>query len=350
MTPALLDALDAVAGGGDLDDVLTRIVAAAAEITGARSGALGVREGAAGALRFLTVGPDDLTWTAVGDHVRDRDLLVVPVRVREEMFGLIYLAGRTPDPAFTDEDEALVRVLADAAGHVVEHSRADALAERRRRWLEATADLSEALTTFVPPERALEQVVRRARVASGARAAAVVSAPRRARPTIAAYDGPAGLVSESTVQQAAAHLWGSDHTLGDPRVLVVRLRARLAKRCALVLVLPAEVDASDELDLLAQFADQAGLALDRARALADREELAVIAERERIARELHDVVVQKLFGAGLQLQSLRETPELLNEGVDVVVDLLDAVIREIRGTVLELREDPVSPRRAASLR
>ena len=59
----------------------------------------------------------------------------------------------------------------------------------------------------------------------------------------------------------------------------------------------------EEHQLLVSFADQAALALDRVAAFADREELAVISDRERIARDLHDSVIQRLFATGLQLQA-----------------------------------------------
>ena len=103
----------------------------------------------------------------------------------------------------------------------------------------------------------------------------------------------------------------------------------------------------EERELLMSFADQAALALDRAQALEDRAELAVISDRDRIARDLHDLVIQRLFATGLQLQGIRsvsETPAV-NERIDETVDALDLTIKDIRSTIFELQD-----RQAGSLR
>ena len=86
------------------------------------------------------------------------------------------------------------------------------------------------------------------------------------------------------------------------------------------------------------FADHIGLALDRARAVEDREELAILSDRDRIARDLHDLVIQRLFATGMQLQGLRmlaDRPELV-DAIDDAVDNIDTTIKDIRGTIFEL--------------
>jgi signal transduction histidine kinase len=108
----------------------------------------------------------------------------------------------------------------------------------------------------------------------------------------------------------------------------------------------------EERSLLASFSDQAGLALDRAQAIEERSELAVTSDRERIARDLHDLVIQRLFATGLQLQavgSLASSPEL--EGrIDQAVDALDLTIKDIRGTIFELQRRDRGPSLRADLR
>ncbi len=122
---------------------------------------------------------------------------------------------------------------------------------------------------------------------------------------------------------------------------VVPLRAHLARAGALVAMFDASPSHPDveERELLVAFADQAGLALDRAQAVADREELAVISDRERIARDLHDVVIQRLFATGLQLQGLASIvgSAELAQRLDRAVDDLDVTIKAIRGTIFELQ-------------
>jgi signal transduction histidine kinase len=95
----------------------------------------------------------------------------------------------------------------------------------------------------------------------------------------------------------------------------------------------------EELDLLASLADQASLALDRAEAIADREELALVADRDRIARDLHDLVIQRLFATGLQLQGARRgaVSDEVRKRIDGAVADLDTTIRDIRSTIFELQ-------------
>jgi signal transduction histidine kinase len=104
---------------------------------------------------------------------------------------------------------------------------------------------------------------------------------------------------------------------------------------------PGEVE---ERELLASFADQAALALDRTQALEDREQMAVISDRDRIARDLHDVVIQRLFATGLHMQSIRSVApnDELRERIDQSVRELDQTIRDIRGTIFELQTRPRS--------
>ena len=130
--------------------------------------------------------------------------------------------------------------------------------------------------------------------------------------------------------------------LGDDLgAVVIPLRAHLAQAGALVALFdPVHAPPGlDERELLASFADQAGLALDRAQAVVDREELAVISDRERIARDLHDVVIQRLFATGLQLQGVASLvgDPAIGDRLERAVDDLDLTIKAIRGTIFELQ-------------
>jgi signal transduction histidine kinase len=103
-----------------------------------------------------------------------------------------------------------------------------------------------------------------------------------------------------------------------------------------------------ETDLLGSFAEQSGLAMDRVQALQDRAAMAVVSDRDRIARELHDVVIQRLFATGLHLQKSRAlaTDPELRERLDLTAHDLDQTIRSIRGTIFDLREQPRQSLRA----
>jgi signal transduction histidine kinase len=96
---------------------------------------------------------------------------------------------------------------------------------------------------------------------------------------------------------------------------------------------------NDDVALLSSFADQAALALERARAQEEREQLVVLEDRERIARDLHDVVIQRLFATGMELQSTvphTTRPEVAKR-INNAVDALDATIHDIRRSIFELR-------------
>jgi signal transduction histidine kinase len=127
----------------------------------------------------------------------------------------------------------------------------------------------------------------------------------------------------------------------DLGAIVIPLRAHLAQAGALVALFdPVHAPPGvEERELLASFADQAGLALDRAQAVVDRGELAVISDRERIARDLHDVVIQRLFATGLQLQGVASLvgDPAIGTRLERAVDELDLTIKAIRGTIFELQ-------------
>ena len=396
-TGAMLDAVAAISSDLDLRSVLTRLVETAAQLTGARYAALGVI-GPDGLLtEFVTTGIDEETHRAIGDLPRGRGILGhlirepealrlpdlaahpdsvgfpahhppmrtflgVPVRIRGTVFGNLYLTEKRGAVQFTAADERLVESLARAAGMVIENARAYTLSERRRQWLEASARLSEALQPPVELGRALRSIVETARSVSGARAAGVVSASEPAQPAdrmqtvLALSSDPIDVeLVEKTLGDLVADL---DFTASDVVeqeldglvATVIPLRAHLARPGALVTLHDADdpgVTLAEDPELLASYADHAALALDRAQAVADREEMAVVSDRERIARDLHDVVIQRLFATGLQLQGVAAVagnPEV-GERIDRAVDDLDMTIKAIRGTIFELQN-----RHAQSLR
>ncbi len=384
---ALLGAVAAISVDLDLRSVLTRIIVSATELTGARYGALGVVGADDRLVEFITTGIDDDTHHRIGDlpagrgilrllidepeTIRLEDLsahpasfgfppnhpamstfLGVPVRIRGTVFGNLYLTEKAGGAQFDDEDEVLVQALATAAGFVIDNARAYGLSERRRQWLEASAQLTEALQPPIDLDRARHQIAAATRSVSRSLAAAVIGLPRGGPPTVEALSGPALHLGPELLAAIEERLPGRPDgtgglavTLDDQVAVVIPLRAHLADSAALVAVYDSSYrsDDVDDRELLASFADQAALALDRAQALVDREQLALVSDRERIARDLHDLVIQRLFATGLQLQGIRSSvtrPEALAR-IDTTVDNLDLTIRDIRSTIFELQD--VSP-------
>ena len=382
---ALLDAVVAISSDLDMHTVLNRIVASACEITQARYGALGVLGSSGTLVDFITYGLTDAQRQAIGalprghgilglliDHPEPLRLhrlqehpqsygfpahhppmerfLGVPVRIRGTVFGNLYLTEKAGGEDFNSRDEELVEVLAKAAGFVIENARAYSQSERQRQWLEASAQISDALQPPIRVDDALRQIAISARRVAGASAVAVV---RRhdggVEHEIAAADGIRSGEVETYVRAMERHIAGAEDEgdvvvvpQGDEAtVVIVPLRAHLATQGVLLAVLeggrgPLE---ADEAELLSSFADQASLALDRAQAISDRQELMLVSDRDRIARDLHDLVIQRLFATGLQLQGARRmaTSQDVAERIDSAVKDLDVTIRDIRSTIFELQ-------------
>jgi signal transduction histidine kinase len=378
----LLDAVMALSSDLDLHSVLARIVESATALTGARYGALGVlgRDDTLG--DFVTTGLTHDEHEQVGELPHGRGILGlliteprplrlhdltqhpsaygfpahhppmtsflgVPVHIRGTVFGNLYLTEKEGGGDFTDSDEQLVVALANAAGLVIENARAYGLSERRRQWLEASAVLTDALQPPVEWDLALEQITSTARRIGSAWATAVVSPgsdgevralacePRDVERALALVDEAVRALGDGPLVDAV------DVQVGDYVASVVPLRVRLAEGGTLVALFDAEAARLrdvDERELLISFADHASLALDRALAVGDRELLAVLSDRERIARDLHDTVIQRLFAVGMQLQAvaLSGGPEL-GERLRASVEDVDNTIRDIRATIFELQ-------------
>ncbi|HZJ07989.1 MAG TPA: GAF domain-containing protein [Nocardioidaceae bacterium] len=380
---ALLNAVVAISSDLDMHNVLNRIVAAACEITRARYGALGVIGNSGGLADFITLGLSDEEYTAIGglprghgilglliedprplrlQHLSDHPksygfppnhppmdaFLGVPVRIRGSVFGNLYLTDKPGGEDFTEQDEKLVEALATAAGFVVENARAYAQSERRRQWLEASAQINEALQPPVRIDHALRQIVVSARRVLDGSAVAVVQR-REGDYEVVASDGSAAAEVVGLVRSLEQPILSAETDedvimlpLGAERtVVLVPLRAHLAANGILLVLLDAGRGAlePDVAELLASFADQASLALDRAQAINERQELMLVSDRDRIARDLHDLVIQRLFATGLQLQGARRGASVVDvaDRIDSAIADLDVTIRDIRSTIFELQ-------------
>jgi signal transduction histidine kinase len=263
------------------------------------------------------------------------------------VFGNLYLARKASGRSFTAADESIVEALATGAGYVVDNARTYAISERRRLLLEATAQVTEALQPPVRLHEALEQIAVSARRVSGAAAVAVVQR-HDDRQEVAAAAGTGVEALPTVVEHLRARIVGAED---QPEVVIVPetdrrtavlvpLRAHVADNGVLLILLDQGRGrlAAEEIELLVSFADQASLALDRAQALSDRAQLAIVSDRERIARDLHDVVIQRLFATGLHLQGAQRaaTGEVAQRLAAAVADL-DLTIRDIRSTIFQLK-------------
>ncbi|WP_088964775.1 GAF domain-containing sensor histidine kinase [Micromonospora purpureochromogenes] len=395
---ALLDAVVGIGSDLDLRSTLLRIVQSACELVGARYGALGVIGPDRLLHDFIIHGISDELHAKIGDlphgrgvlgllideprpvrmpditqhpksygfpphHPPMHSFLGVPVRIRDQVFGNLYLAEKQGAAEFTEDDEEIVVALAAAAGVAIENARLYALAHRRERWLAATAEITSVLLGEVRRTDALALVARRAREVAEAELALVLlydeDAGQFTVEVVDSADGAdrqlVGAVLPAAETSFAGPVTEHRHGLVDnlaqaapwpaPVVAGPAVVSPLATADTLhgVLVIAHRPDAArtvdDDVRLLSSFAGQAALAMERARGQEERELLVVLEDRERIARDLHDVVIQRLFATGLQLQSaapMNARPEVAKR-INTAVDDLDATIRDIRRTIFELR-------------
>lgn len=402
---ALLDAVVGVGSDLDLRSTLHRIVVAACRLAGARYGALGVIGPDRLLVEFITDGisvevhqrigdlptgrgilgllidePKPVRLRDIAEHPRSygfppnhpvmRSFLGVPVRIRDQVFGNLYLTEKRGAEEFTEEDEETVVALAVAAGVAIDNARLYAAAGHRQRWLEATAEITHVLLGDVDRTAALRLVARRAREVAGADSAYVLlHEPERNQVCVEVCD-PDRDDLRGSVLSLAGTVFGTAVTEREPVVVEnlgeaadwpvpistgPALAVPLAASGTVLGLLAvahansgASFDTEQDVNLLSSFAGQAALALERARAQDERELLVVLEDRERIARDLHDVVIQRLFATGLHLQSagrLAGRPEV-SERINSAVDDLDTTIRDIRSAIFELRAPVNAPLRS----
>jgi signal transduction histidine kinase len=402
----LLRAVVGIGSDLDLHSTLSRIVVSACQVADARYGALGVigpdrslvefmSDGLTvtqhheigdlptgrGVLGLLTDEPRPLRLDDITAHPRSfgfppghpvmRSFLGVPVRIRDQVYGNLYLAEKRGDVRFSDEDEELVVALAVAAGIAIDNARLYAAAGRRQRWLEATAEITNTLVGQVDRIDVLRLVAGYAREVSEAALVAILlyeattgelrvevtapASPQLDRMTIPLAGTPFERVIATGGHMLvddlnAAANWSSAVPSGP--ALLAPLAMKGTVQGVLVVGLSdgsIGFDGGTDVGTITTFAAQAALALERARAQEEREFLVVLADRERIARDLHDVVIQRLFATGLGLQGLirRTSHDDVRNRLDQAIDELDSTIRDIRTAIFELHNPAAGSVRAA---
>jgi signal transduction histidine kinase len=397
---ALLEAVVAVGGDLELEVMLRRIVEAAAALVRARYGALGVVGEDGRLVEFIPVGLSEDQIAAIshwpeghgvlGLLIRDprplrladlsshpdsygfpeghppmRSFVGVPLRVRDEIYGSLYLTEKEGGGEFDEEDETLLVALAAAAGVAIDNARLYEDARRQERWLRASAEVTQQLLSGTPAGEVLTMVAAQVLEMSGADlvAVAVPTADRqRLVNTQAVGDhaaGALGLVlpvdgSLSGKVLSSGQTVTLDDFASDERVaLAAREHMPLGPALIMPLGAPGDIRGvltvgrnpgalpfpSQVVEMVTTFAAQAGIALELAEHREDVERLAVLQDRDRIARDLHDLVIQRLYATGMSLQGtlpLIDRSDVADR-IGSAVDSLDETIREIRSTIFSLQ-------------
>ena len=404
---SLLEAVLSVGRELDLSQVLRRIVEAAVLLVDAEYGALGVIGEDQKLVQFIPVGVSQEDITSIGPlpsghgilgelirhpeplrlaelsshpasygfpehHPAMRSFLGVPIRVRDEVFGNLYLTEKRDGKEFDGEDEAVLSTLAVAAGVAIEKARLYEETRYRQSWLEANAEVTKALLSGLDEQQVLELIVEHARGILGADlgvlalpagggtqvrvALAVGTDAEIHRDLVLPRDGSfagAAMIANGTVT--------SSNIAKDPRVtagpprfdglgpaVAVPMRTGETVRGVLLLARPEDQPpfTPAETAPLLGFAGQAALAMELAERRRKTEQIALLEDRDRIARDLHDLAIQRLFATGMTLQSAArfvEHPEA-SERLLRAVDDLDTTIKIIRSTIFGLRAHEGSPR------
>lgn len=399
----LLRVIVEIGAGLDLDATLHRIIGAARELTCAPYGALAVRDRDGNLISFTHEGMDADTVRRIGHlpvgkgllslslldtpalrmddltahpaaagfpehHPPMRAFLAVPITIRGTVFGNLYLTHVDPARVFSESDEVAARALAFAAAVAIDNAQ---VFERERtsvKWMEASREITTALLSRTEPHRRpLRLIAERARALTDAEQAIVLvpddaDAPLEDVETLV-VSAAVGLLASDVLGQRVpvrGSTSGAVFRSGEPLIteklsypiqaftdvgqrpaILMPLRAHDEVVGVIVVARGADQPPFDEsyLDLVSDFATHAAIALVLASAREDARQLTILAERERIAHDLHDHVIQRLFAAGMDLQGTlarARSPEVADR-LNRTLDDLQTIIEEIRTTIFELK-------------
>jgi len=304
---------------GFLDEqaTLRQITQVATELVRAKYGALAVL-GQHGIEQFIRVGMDDSVVAGMPHPPVGRGIpgLVVPLVIRGAVFGNLYLAEKEGGESFSENDERIVTIIAAAA---IENARVFERTRRREQWQQLVTRMGSVVLSGGTAQDAAELLAEGARELLKASGAAVV------------------LQDSADLQRAA-----DGDGVAESLLPTVTLRAR--DRIIGVLTLERAATeppvAEADLELAQPFLEQAAVTLVLAKAQREHERLAVFEDRDRIARDLHDLVIQRLFATGMLLEgalrSMADSPAVAR--VSTAVDQLDLTVKEIRQTIFALHE------------
>nr|WP_239655346.1 GAF domain-containing protein [Mycobacterium riyadhense] len=387
----------------DLDATLRRIVLAARDLTSAPYGALAVRDPEGTLIAFVHAGIDDesvrrighlpvgkgvlgvsLTETpalrlddltmhpaAVGfpeHHPPMRAFLGVPITIRGTVFGSLYLTHVEPGRVFSESDEYAARALAFAAAVAVDNAQ---VFERERtsvKWMEASREITTALLSSAEPQRRPVQLIAERACALTESEQAIVLVPLDSdlpadETGMLVVSAAVGVNAADVIGErvpVAGSTTGGVFRSGQPLITEslsypIQGFTDVGQRSAIVMPMCAHDEVAgvitlargayqqpfddSDVDLVRQFATHAAIALMLASGRENARQLTILAERERIAHDLHDHVIQRLFATGMDLQGTlarARSPEVVDR-LNRTLDDLQTIIEEIRSTIFQLK-------------
>ncbi|OBG93778.1 histidine kinase [Mycobacterium sp. E3251] len=402
----LLRVIVEIGAGLDLDATLHRIIAAARRLTSAPYGALAIRDPDGNLLSFVHEGMDADTVAKIGHlpvgkgllslslmdtpalrmadltahpaavgfpehHPPMRGFLAVPITIRGTVFGNLYLTHVEPQRTFSESDEMAARALAFAAAIAIDNAQVFERERTAAKWMEASREITTALLSSAEPHRRpLQLIAERARALTDAEQAIVlvpadadvpedevdtlvVSAAVGAHadevvgqrvPVDGSTSGAVFRSGEPLITETLRYPIQAFTDVGQRPAILMPLRARDEVVGVIAIARGSHESPFDDsyLDLVSDFATHAAIALVLASARDDARQLTILAERERIAHDLHDHVIQRLFAAGMDLQGTlarARSPEVADR-LNRTLDDLQTIIEEIRTTIFQLKSPP----------
>ncbi len=393
----LLRANLSIIGELTLASALRRIIEAACELAGAKYGALGVIGAGDQLEEFIHTGVDQVTAERIGPLPRGRGLLGalihdphpirldelsadprssgfpaghppmrsflgVPIRVRDQVFGNLYLSERVDGLPFSSADERIVTALAATAGVVVMNARLYEDSRLRQRWLAASEEITRQLLSGEgeEPLRLVARAVHEVAAADVVTVALPTGDASRLMIEVAVGMGAQQLTAVSFAVEDSfagdALRTGESRRIDEVEVTEYPLHLSRAVDVGAILVVPLvgfgrvrgaltvgrvrgrAGFSSADLDMVTVFANHAAIALELDDARTDQQRVALLEDRDRIARDLHDHVIQSLFAIGLSTQSVAASmpagPQ--QDRLAASVEDIDATIRQIRTSIFQL--------------
>ncbi|MBK3576447.1 GAF domain-containing protein [Streptomyces sp. MBT65] len=317
-------------------------------------------------LRLVKISEHPASYGFPPNHPPMNTFLGVPIRVRDQVFGNLYLTEKRAGAQFDDEDESVLSTLAVAAGVAIDNARLYEESRLRERWLRANAEITHTLMSGDAHTKVLALIAERAGEITGS-ALAAVALPMEDTETLAveiavgmdaeahqglilpmdrslmglAFSGAAPVTSADASHDGRISLEPRRFEGLGPAVAVPIGAGEAGVRGVVLLAREAgrQPFSETETETLQAFAAQAAVAMELAERRRDAEKVAVLQDRDRIARDLHDLAIQRLFATGMTLQSAGRFIDHTGaaERVARAVDDLDETIKIIRSTIFGLR-------------
>jgi signal transduction histidine kinase len=307
-------------------------------------------------------------------HPEMDSFLGVPIISSGKLLGQIYLTAKEDGNEFTEEDELVIETLAAYAAVAIENAslyesvvKRDGKLAQRNQDLSLLNDLAKTIASSMEIEDILDQTLTHVIDYLGVEAGEVfLREDGRRELRLALHRGEASEaflsrerleVGECFVGRAAllGQTLVSTSLETDVRFLrkeileagfccmaCIPLKAR-RKVVGVLSVVSRETRkfSEREVDLLESIGTWAGTAIENSRLQEQGRRLAVLEERERIGMDLHDGIIQSIYGVGLALEyaylSVEDNPTLTREKIDSSIEGLNAAIRDIRAYVADLR-------------